>query len=840
MSYDNATIFTTMRQIRNKELVLPAIQRDFVWSPERISHFLDSLMREYPIGTLLFWNTRQRVQYREFDRDKTDGSAHTFQIKEANKRGTVVLDGQQRLQSLYLALHGTLDRKQLFFDVLSGTDPEDTSEAKFHFEFLSPQTADERNRRYDGQRLWVPLREINNCGNIPERRRLTEHYITQAGIDRQSENSHRLANNVEIAHSKLRSETILSYYTIDPDYGEDAATTPIDEILEIFVRINSGGQVLSKSDLMFSLMQLHWEETAEKIENLLDQINTNTLAFDKDFVLRCALVCCGKGARYQVDKLRDPATIDRIEAEFPRIAQALQSCVTFLKQDAKIEDSRVLGSRNALIPFIYFLYRQQNQQAKGETVLLAMKQALYLALMTSALSRYADSRIDGLIREVFEPALATSPADFPLTGFRTFIRRREGHDRIDNQLLQRNITLLMNILEGGITLSANQQRRRPEVDHIFPQSKLREQGYEADQINDFANLRLISKIDNIWKSNTDPKPYFDTYPGVAEQYLIPTNLLEYEQYPEFLLVRRKKIWERVQTFLGLSAEDLPAEDRLVPGEENAVIDRAEQQLRNLIDQTLSQAVQGDYWKPLIPGDIKNGVKQRINDYLTLHPEKSWADYTTGRSRLDFCDVSDYEKIIITKSNWALFEPLFRNRNEFERHMSAVRRLRNSVKHGRPIDEVERLTGEAGLLWLRRAFNLAPASATEPTAQATPWEKGYDKPTPEDYHRLLTRIPVPRGQQQLYYVLYTHHEGLSAAELVHLMGRRDQQDLSGVLGALGRRINNTPGWGQTTKQGILMVMTWRERPDGESAYLLLPETRQALETLNPSWLHQLTP
>ena len=73
MSYDNTTIASAMRQIKNSELVLPAIQRDFVWSSERIYNFLDSLMRGYPIGMLLFWNTRQRIQYREFIKDKTDG-----------------------------------------------------------------------------------------------------------------------------------------------------------------------------------------------------------------------------------------------------------------------------------------------------------------------------------------------------------------------------------------------------------------------------------------------------------------------------------------------------------------------------------------------------------------------------------------------------------------------------------------------------------------------------------------------------------------------------------------------------------------------------------------------
>ncbi len=840
MSYDNITIATAMRQIRNNELVLPAIQRDFVWSAERIYRFLDSLLRGYPIGTLLFWNTKQRIQFREFVKDKTDDTRYTFQIKDAGRRGTMVLDGQQRLQSLYLALQGTHNREKLYFDVLSGNHSDDVSEARYQFKFLLPPLAIDLNKSNSGIQFWIPLSEIYNCQDVPERRRLAERYIEQSGIDRISENSHRLADNVEIAHSKLRTETILSHYTIDLDYGEDSASTPVDEILEIFVRTNSGGQVLSKSDLMFSLMQLRWEGAADNIEDLLAEVNTADLTFDKDFVLRCALVCCGQGARYDVDKLRDEAIVARIETEFMKLARAITNAIHFLRHVAKIRDERILGSRNSIIPFVYYLFHRMQQEPGDEANQLAMKHALYLGLMTSAFSRYVESRIDGVIREVFDPARFAGVAGFPLAGFRAYIRQREGRDRIDNWVLQRNITLLMNILEGGPILPSGQRRYRPEVDHIFPTSKLAEHGYDNEEINDFANLRLISKIDNIWKSNRDPANYFTNYPGLAEQYLIPTELLTYEQYPEFLLVRRRKIWRRIQEFLGLVEDDLPTEDRIVPGEENKVIDQLERQLRDLINEQLSAVAEGDYWTSLIPADVKEGVKQRIEGELARNPGKSWSDYATGRSRLDFCDVSDYETIIQTRINWPLFESTLKSRGEFQRHMSAVRRFRNSVKHGRPTDPVERLSGEAGILWLRRAFNIQP-DEPEPVTPPPPIElnDGGDQPTPEDFHRLFTRMPVSRGHRQLYKALYDAGDaGLTYADLAKVMNRTHHQ-LVGVIGSLGVRVNNTPGYGQIKHPGGNMLFVWR-RNENKWSIRLQPEARAALERLNPDWLHEMTP
>jgi hypothetical protein len=119
--------------------------------------------------------------------------------------------------------------------------------------------------------------------------------------------------------------------------------------------------------------------------------------------------------------------------------------------------------------------------------------------------------------------------------------------------------------------------------------------------------------------------------------------------------------------------------------------------------------------------------------------------------------------------------------------------------------------------------------------------GPAEPAHEDYVRVLTHIPVPRGQQQLYKALYdARDEGLTHDELVEVMGRRDRQDLSGVLGALGRRISGIPGYGEANRPGVEMVISYEQLADGLQRLRLVPEMRQALEELEPSWLHEMTP
>jgi uncharacterized protein with ParB-like and HNH nuclease domain len=109
-----------LEQIKNGEIVLPDIQRDFVWEEKRIEKLFDSIMRDYPIGIVLLWETYNDIQYREFIKDYRPDMRYAYYENSEHKKLKLVLDGQQRLQSLYLALYGSNNGKFLYFDLLSG------------------------------------------------------------------------------------------------------------------------------------------------------------------------------------------------------------------------------------------------------------------------------------------------------------------------------------------------------------------------------------------------------------------------------------------------------------------------------------------------------------------------------------------------------------------------------------------------------------------------------------------------------------------------------------------------------------------------------------------------
>ena len=107
MSYQTpVTIADTLRQIERHEIVLPAIQREFVWQPEQICTLFDSLMQGYPFGTFLYWKIDQehngRYQFYDFVLDYHERDRpHCPRIgKMPNRDVVTVLDGQQRITAL--------------------------------------------------------------------------------------------------------------------------------------------------------------------------------------------------------------------------------------------------------------------------------------------------------------------------------------------------------------------------------------------------------------------------------------------------------------------------------------------------------------------------------------------------------------------------------------------------------------------------------------------------------------------------------------------------------------------------------------------------------------------
>lgn len=347
MKNRNETIRKMVTWLNNDEkdggFWLPNIQRPFVWNEEQIERLFDSIMREYPISTMLVWKTDSKIRRRKFIDNYRHGlKLSDYYVPETNGVKQMVLDGQQRLQSLYIGLSGSYDKKELFFDLLSGdkTAPDDI---RYKFRFLSPSKV---------SFPWVRFKDIVFSNEKP--RLLKQRLIDGSNYELTEEQRNRLEDNLDTINWVFCSEQRLSYQELDSVDNPELYTE--DDVVEIFIRANSGGTTLGKSDLLFSLLTSSWEDADERMEVLLEELNLSGYNFTRDFVLKACLTLLDRGARYDVGKFRDDHTREEIIENWDAIQGAIKDVRDFLHGKTFIRTDRAMPSYLGLIPLIYLRY----------------------------------------------------------------------------------------------------------------------------------------------------------------------------------------------------------------------------------------------------------------------------------------------------------------------------------------------------------------------------------------------------------------------------------------------------------------------------------------------------
>jgi hypothetical protein len=209
----STSISDLLNQIREEELVLPDLQRDFVWDPEQMRLFFDSVMRDYPFGSMLIWETQyHEVLYRPFVADYKPGMSFVPKVKEAGRRRKMVLDGQQRLQTLYIGAYGSFDGRRLYFNIVSGPgdadgETDDGPSGSYRFEFR--QDNDARRPKY-----LVRVADVIQWDRRHEEDDIKDA-IDQAGLN--GEEADRAARNLRNLRRVFTQSDIVPLETVDED-----------------------------------------------------------------------------------------------------------------------------------------------------------------------------------------------------------------------------------------------------------------------------------------------------------------------------------------------------------------------------------------------------------------------------------------------------------------------------------------------------------------------------------------------------------------------------------------------------------------------------------------------
>ncbi len=570
------TIARVIESIQATDYILPSIQREFVWDTEQIEKLFDSLMRGYPIGSFLFWqikpeNIKDFQFYRFMDKYHEREYTHNDPIElVGQKTRTAILDGQQRLTALNIGIKGwyaeklpyyrwnnpkAYPKKQLFLNLL--TRPNGDGDMAYNFRMLESEDASLR----DDQNYWFPVGDILNYKSIEE---VFEYCVDNGLVNK---NLKYPSNTLVRLWQVIVKEQVISYF-LEEDHD-------LDKVLNIFIRVNSGGTELSYSDMLLSIATAQWKklDAREEIYSLVDALNTcrsETFNFSKDFILKACLVLPDiKTIEFKVDNFNRENML-RIESEWKDIVDALTLTVDLLASWGYNRDT--LASSTAVIPLAYYIYKKECprsfvQSAPYTKDREAMRRWLSRALLKQTFSGTPDNVLRP-IRQVIADNHEQFPEDkiydvLSRTPKTMAFEKAQIEALLDYRYGQPMVFTILAMLYP--TLKYEQYFH---IDHIFPQAMFTKKalgklGISTEEWNnwlehknDLGNLQLLEGKINQNKSDKEFEAWLrETHskPGDLEHYkrlhLIPEHDLSLKKYPEFLSKRTELIRRRLSELL---------------------------------------------------------------------------------------------------------------------------------------------------------------------------------------------------------------------------------------------------------------------------------------------------
>ncbi len=557
------SISELVNEISSGEIVLPAIQRNFVWDEARVVTLFDSLFRGYPVGIALIWETYDPIQFRRFPLDHKLNDLYAFSENKKGQRLKLVLDGQQRLSSIYIALKGTFSGKKLFFDVLSGRGSDNYSEMKYGFRFLADaeaahensKQAEATNQDVEDRNYWVRLSDMlgQDPSDIIHLRKSISSFmsLSEKEKDRLEINFHNASYVVSGSSELLKTQVIDSKLPANDKKRKSAF-----DILEIFVRVNTQGIRLQRSDLIVSLLRLYWEEASTLLPNLIVELNEgNNFGIDNDFVIRCMFVTAGLGTRLDFELLRNRKNVERIKETYKHCFDAIRSALDFVKSECGIESSRLLGGHSTLVPFVYYLFHTNGHvMPKGSKQQARM--CLFLFAFSKVFTQHVDSRTGSFIRSYLPSSKEIgSGAVMPIKGAITYTYWKTSFEQPSPQFFSNNRELALSLIQslggGKVLFSSN----KPELDHIFPRSTLAEKQVEPQVIDSIGNMWILPQKLNRNKSNKPPRTFLaDVDDNILKSAFIDREMLDGRVSTRFIKEREATLTQQLIKLTGLSPE----------------------------------------------------------------------------------------------------------------------------------------------------------------------------------------------------------------------------------------------------------------------------------------------
>lgn len=569
------TIAKAIENIQSNQFILPAIQREFVWSDKQIENLFDSLMQGYPIGSFLFWQIQpdklSDFQFYQFmDNYHQRDYSHNKPIYLTGEQSkTAILDGQQRLTALNIGLKGyyasklpyyhfkndsAFPKRTLHLDLLA--KPDEEYEMAYSFKIMEPNKV-----KNDDKHFWFPVGNILQYKNVKDVFKFcNKNNLVGSDIEHPFD-------TLCILWEIIVKNKVINYYLEEEQ--------KLDKVLNIFIRVNSGGTQLSYSDMLLSIAVAQWKtlDAREEIYALVDELNKRgeSFNFNKDFILKSCLVLSDiKSIVFKIDNFKKE-NMQKIEGQWDDIKEALVLTVRLLETWGYNRDTLV--SNNAVIPLAYYILKRGNPTELISSPSFAddrkkMQRWLMRALLKQTLGGQSDNILTKIRQVIFE-----NNTNFPENEIYESLRGTPksmafDEDQIDGlldtQYGNSNTYTLLALLYPWLKFD-----QHFHIDHIYPRNMFKEKHLKENSIPEdnwieyqslrdgLSNLQLLQGKVNQSKSDQDFEDWLhnveadeplalDTY---KTQHMIPDVDLSFHHFPQFFEERTKIIKAKLQELL---------------------------------------------------------------------------------------------------------------------------------------------------------------------------------------------------------------------------------------------------------------------------------------------------
>ena len=521
------TIRNLIDRVSSGDIRIPAFQRNFVWESDQVAFLIDSIYKGFPIGTIIFWQTDERL--------KTEKHLGSFKLPEPKRDYPVnyVLDGQQRLTSLFSAFQSGLIPEDnswidIYFDMEAANNPQDTC-----FYALTEDEADPGRH--------FPIKTFFET--------VAYRTATKSLSNEQAE----LIDSVQERFKEYRIQ------------NQTFETDDKNEVAIVFERINRAGTAL---DLFELLAAWSWSDDFDLIDRfhaLQDKISEHgfeELVDDRDLQLRiCAAIITGETSPNKILDLQG----DDIRNQFVHIEAGILGAIDFLKRELGVVHYKMLPFPGVLVPLSTFF---ATDRSDGVTYTDAQKRKIIKWLWRSVFTRRFSADVtERQASDIVDMKTLLSDENHEFRFSRFEIKLDFEKNRFSAGTANSKALILMlanrnphSFLSGSVIDASKVLKKgsRHEFHHIYPRKHLEKCGISAREANSLANICFLIRSDNNKISDNPPSVYFNEMSAISRDVYLAEAFCDYRDrelgFDEFLRTRTGRLLAHANELCDASSE----------------------------------------------------------------------------------------------------------------------------------------------------------------------------------------------------------------------------------------------------------------------------------------------